>query len=301
MTTLLRHQYRPVYLFSDLSIHSLPSPIRQLTPFAFMKSDASAKPLRKKHEPVDDRLLATAGRCFIEDGFGFGIDDILAQSNVAKMSLYVKFQSKYGLIERLLDDAAAEWQKEIQRVAADNSLRGPAKILRFLKAICTLSRDLERRTGLIGQALLEFPRTGKEDETHKKKDLVHEKARHLQRELIKVLEALCRDAGIENPDLAARQVLLLANGYLIMESLLGKSQAVRLTQETAQVLIRTAKPAAPAQKPSLPRNRVRTPGIDYILDPGEPEEQPTSKGKPPGFRDIGPSKQRPLNLDDASE
>ena len=81
-----------------------------------MKSTTPLK-LRKKHEPVEARLLGTAGRCFIEEGFGFGIDDILDQSDVAKMSLFVKFQSKYGLIERLLEIAHDQWLEEISRAS----------------------------------------------------------------------------------------------------------------------------------------------------------------------------------------
>ena len=177
-----------------------------------MSSEKPPKTPRKDHESVDDRLLSTAGRCFLEDGFGYGIDDILAESKVAKMSLYAKFQSKYGLIERLLDEAAKEWRAEIDRVAADTSLRGVSKVVHLLKTICALSRDPKRRTGLIGQALVEFPRTDKGGEAHKKKDLVHEKARQLQRDLLKAIEALCVEAGVENPPLAAQQFLLLVSG-----------------------------------------------------------------------------------------
>ena len=173
-----------------------------------MKLPDDPKKPRKKHEPVDERLLSTAGRCFIEDGFGFGIDDILAQSGVAKMSLYVKFQSKYGLIERLLEMARSEWQREIEGVAADESLRGADKILRLLKTLCIHARNTGKRTGIISQALLEFPHTGKADETHQKKDLVHVKARQLQRDLVAELEQLCRETGVENPQLAAKQILL---------------------------------------------------------------------------------------------
>jgi len=200
-----------------------------------MRSDATPKP-RKKHEPVEARLLGTAGRCFIEEGFGFGIDDILDQSGVAKMSLFVKFQSKYGLIERLLEIAHDQWLEEISR-ASKASMQGTEKVVRLLKALCGYARDTEKRVGLISQALLEFPRTGKDDETHKKKDLVHEKARHLQKDLLKVLEQFCRDAEIDDPPTVARQILLLVNGYLGMEPLLGKSEALRMVVATAEALV----------------------------------------------------------------
>jgi AcrR family transcriptional regulator len=245
-----------------------------------MSSEKPPKTPRK--ESVDDRLLSTAGRCFLEDGFGFGIDDILAESKVAKMSLYVKFQSKYGLIERLLEEAAKEWRVEIDRVAADTSLRGLSKVVHLLKTICALSRDPKRRTGLLGQALVEFPRTGKGDESHKKKDLVHEKARQHQRDLLKALEGLCVEAGVENPLLASQQFLLLVNGYLVMEPLLGKPQAIRLIEQTAQVMFQPgSKARTPAQKPARPTGRrVKTPGIDYDPNPSEPEQtSPPSKQK----------------------
>lgn len=216
-----------------------------------MKKREVPQSARRKHEPVDDRLLATAGRCFLEEGFGFGIDDILAQSGVAKMSLYTKFGSKYGLIERLLEDAAREWRAEIDLVAADDSLPGPEKILRLLKVICTASRDSETRTGLLGQAIIEFPLTGKEDETHKKRNLVHVKARELQRDLLISLERVCGDAGVADPLLFAQQVMLLVNGYLIMEPLLGKTQAVQLTIHTSLALMGITPPTeTPVQKPS---------------------------------------------------
>jgi hypothetical protein len=150
---------------------------------------------------------------------------------------------------------------EIDRLAADASVPGPEKILRLLRIICTASRDKERRTGLLAQALVEFPRTGKEDETHKKKDLVHEKVCNLQRDLLKSLESLCANVGVADPNLLAQQLLLLANGYLIMEPLLGKSQAVKLTLQTAQALMGiTAAVETPMQKSSRPGGRrVHTP------------------------------------------
>jgi AcrR family transcriptional regulator len=213
-----------------------------------MKPDAS-KTARRSYGPVDDRLLGTAGRCFIEDGFGFGIDDILAQSGVAKMSLYAKFGSKYGLIERLLELAKAEWLTEMERVSTDTSLHGIEKVIRFVKVICTTSRDPERRTGLLGQALLEFPRTGKEGETHKKKDLVHDKARALQGELLTALEGLCASTDVANPKLAAQKLLLLINGYLVTAPLLGKNVALKITLSAADKLMETtALPRTGARK-----------------------------------------------------
>lgn len=203
-----------------------------------MKTQKS--PSREKKESVEDRLLATAGRCFTEDGFGFGIDDILKQSGVAKMSLYAKFGSKYGLIECLLDETARKWETEMNGVAVEATSSPFANIIQLIRSLCAGSRDLQRRTGLISQALVEFPLTKKEDETHRKKDLVHKKARDLQLGLLNSLENVCGEAGIEEAQLVGRQILLLISGYLLMEPLLGKTQALELTIRTAQELLETS-------------------------------------------------------------
>ncbi|WP_420995380.1 TetR/AcrR family transcriptional regulator [Cupriavidus sp. 30B13] len=51
-----------------------------------------------------DRILDTAARLFYQDGFrATGIDKIIAESDVAKMSLYRHFASKNELISAFLD------------------------------------------------------------------------------------------------------------------------------------------------------------------------------------------------------
>lgn len=202
--------------------------------------NAPAKRPRKKHEPVDARLLATAGRCFIREGFGYGIDDILREADVAKMSLYTNFQSKYGLMERLLDLSKIQWINEVERISANPLPRRRQDILGLVQTICAASRDPDRRTGLISQALIEFPRTGKNDELHKKKDAIHAKAHQLQQDLFKALEQLCRDADIPDPKTLAQQLFLVINGYFIMEPMVGKPDALARAMEVTQTLVRAA-------------------------------------------------------------
>ena len=87
-------------------------------------------------------------------------------------------------------------------------------------------------------------------ETPKKKDIVQEKARELQSDVLKSLESLCANVGVADPRVLAQQLLLLANGYLIMEPLLGKTQAVKLTLQTAEALVGHQQSAT---KPAVPK------------------------------------------------
>ena len=57
-----------------------------------------------------DHILDTAKRLFYRDGFrATGIDRIVAESGVAKMSLYRHFPSKDDLIAAFLDWRHAHW------------------------------------------------------------------------------------------------------------------------------------------------------------------------------------------------
>ena len=59
-----------------------------------------------------DRILETAARLFYQDGFrATGIDKIIAESGVAKMSLYRHFASKNELIAAFLDRRHEFWMR----------------------------------------------------------------------------------------------------------------------------------------------------------------------------------------------
>jgi AcrR family transcriptional regulator len=60
-----------------------------------------------------DRILATAARLFMRDGYrATGIDKIIAESGVAKMSLYRHFKSKNDLIAAFLEELNEEWMRD---------------------------------------------------------------------------------------------------------------------------------------------------------------------------------------------
>lgn len=59
-----------------------------------------------------ERILDTAARLFYQDGLrATGIDKIIAESGVAKMSLYRHFASKNELIAAFLDRRHASWMR----------------------------------------------------------------------------------------------------------------------------------------------------------------------------------------------
>ena len=60
--------------------------------------------------PARDRILATASRLFYQDGLrATGIDRIIAESGVAKMSFYRHFPSKADLVRAFLEARHRAW------------------------------------------------------------------------------------------------------------------------------------------------------------------------------------------------
>ncbi|NET11247.1 MAG: helix-turn-helix transcriptional regulator, partial [Symploca sp. SIO2B6] len=60
--------------------------------------------------PVRDRILAAASRLFYQEGIqNVGVDRIISESGVAKMSLYNHFKSKDALIAAWLKQRDEEW------------------------------------------------------------------------------------------------------------------------------------------------------------------------------------------------
>jgi AcrR family transcriptional regulator len=65
---------------------------------------------RGKRRPARERLLEAAARRFYADGVAAtGIDTIIAEAGVAKMSLYNNFSSKADLVRAYLDARHQEW------------------------------------------------------------------------------------------------------------------------------------------------------------------------------------------------
>ena len=82
----------------------------------------------RRASPARDRLLAAAQARFNEDGYnGAGIDAIIAEAGIARMTLYNHFPSKDALIEAVLErrhqDLTAWVMEGVNRRADDPALR----------------------------------------------------------------------------------------------------------------------------------------------------------------------------------
>jgi AcrR family transcriptional regulator len=180
-------------------------------------------------EPARDRILDAAYDLFTSHGIrAVGIDRIVDQAGVAKMSLYRHFSSKDDLVLAFLELREERWtrgwlQSEMERRADDPRER--------LLAVFDALDEWFHSSGFEGCAfigtLLEVNGT----------DGRIERAcvRHL--ETIRTLFAgLARDAGAADPDHAAFQLQSLAMGSIVSASR-GDLDAARRTRPLAEFVL----------------------------------------------------------------
>jgi AcrR family transcriptional regulator len=179
-----------------------------------------------------DHLLATAWRLFYRDGYHrVGIDTILAEAQVAKMTLYNHFTSKDELIVTLLDERNASIIASLDRTIAD---AGPKPAARFAAVFDWLAEwfaSKDFRGCAFIRALAEFP-----DRDHP----VHQAAWRFKLAFHSRLVDLAREHGVRKPTALADALSLLIDGAIITAHGAGPSPVAQTAKTTAITLLDTA-------------------------------------------------------------
>ena len=176
------------------------------------------------------RVLATASRLFYANGVrAVGIEWIVAESGVAKASLYRHFQSKDELVAAFLEREDREfWQQWDGVVAAAANAKSELMVLLDWIGM-RVSSDGYRGCPQINVAA-EFS------------DPKHPARKIRRRHKVAMLERL-RDIvgriGVTRPDDTAVQLAMLIDGAFTSDGRLSKNDAVRILQSGADTLLGT--------------------------------------------------------------
>jgi AcrR family transcriptional regulator len=151
-----------------------------------------------------EQLLDTAWSLFCRNGYrAVGIDTVLAEAGVAKMTLYNHFSSKEDLIAAAMEKKGAETLAGLDRLIAAAG-RSPQK--RLLAVFDWLAGWLES-DDFTGCAFLkavgEYTAAG---------DKPRQAATAFKQAMQDRIETLCREAGLKSPALLARQLILVIDG-----------------------------------------------------------------------------------------
>lgn len=181
-----------------------------------------------------EQLVETALKLFSSEGFhATGIDRILAESGVAKMTLYNHFKSKDELILaalRLRDERFRNsFMQDVERKTSDPTER--------LLIMFDVLADWCGSKGFTGctfiNASAEF--AGRDNP-------IHQAAAEHKRLMLNYIRQLAAAAEIENPDELAEQLCLLMNGAVVSVQVTGDCNITKRARNAAKILICAAKP-----------------------------------------------------------
>lgn len=185
--------------------------------------------------PARERILQTAFRLFYTRGpRGVGVDTIIAESGVAKATLYKHFPHKDDLVLAYLDRADQAWFGQLRaaaRAAGDSPRDQLTGLFDALGAAC-------RRDGFHGCA---FINSAAETE---RGSPVHARTVEHKNVVRAWITDLARRAGAASPERLARQLTMLLDGGLAAGVLDGDPNAATAAKAAAALLVDAECPGA---------------------------------------------------------
>lgn len=178
------------------------------------------------------RILEAGLDLFYREGLhGVGVDRIVAQSGVAKMTLYGHFKGKDGLIEAVVNEHHRRWcQWFCGRVkAAPGTAR--QRLVGAFDVLAELMGRPEFRGCALVNAAVELPDPGHPV----RRAIVRNKA-----EVAEFLTDLAREAGLPEPAAAGEQLLVLIHGAIITAQVAGLSGAAASAKRAAEAVVQNA-------------------------------------------------------------
>jgi AcrR family transcriptional regulator len=167
-------------------------------------------------ESVRDRILATARELFYREGArAVGVDTVVAQSGVAKTSLYRWFPSKDALIAAVLEEEARDrwtgWELTAQRADPEPRARLRAHMAGLLKYV-----NNRNYSGCpFMNVIVAFP-----DQQHPARKVAIEVCVELKRRIRGLVDAI---EGVRDREELTDQLMLLVEGTLTAAHVLGSN------------------------------------------------------------------------------
>ena len=190
---------------------------------------AGVSPSRGRSSPAREAVLEAAVRLFCRDGISAtGIEAILAESGVARMTVYNQFGSKEGLVAAALEHEGAAWRAWFFARLAEIP-GGPRE---RLIGIFDLLAEWFVRDDYYGCAFM----NAVAEHRNRDKALLQATLSH-KSHIIEQIRALAAAAGMGNPDRVAGQIDLLMDGAIIKSMIKKSPEPAREAKEMAVILL----------------------------------------------------------------
>lgn len=185
--------------------------------------------------PARQRILNVASDLFYREGIrSVGIDTIIAQSGVAKATLYRHFPTKDDLVAAYLEDQDHVLWRRYDKAIAAHEGDPRAQLLAMMEAVAQRLTEPEYRGCAFLIALTEFP-----EGNHP----THQHAIEHKRVFLSRLYHLSQQAGASDPEALAEQLFLLVNGALSTVPVCGSAGPVARFKMLSRHLIELYAPS----------------------------------------------------------
>ena len=183
--------------------------------------------------PKRDHLIATAFRLFYRDGYhAVGIDTILAEAKLAKMTLYHHFASKEELIVAVLEQRSTRVNEKVQTVLSEAGPSPRKRLLAYFARYEAFFSSKEFNGCPFIRAVAEYPDVNSP---------VHQAViRHKQKD-IATLQELLSALDLAEPGPVAQQIALLVEGALVSAHTFGNASALAHARNAALTLVKAAR------------------------------------------------------------
>jgi len=187
------------------------------------------KPSKRSEIPPRQRILAAAAELFYRYGIrAVGVDAVADAAGTNKMTLYRHFESKDELVAEYLRNMAAAADAHCAEFEARYPNDPRAQLVGWLSEMASDVASTDERGCPLANAAVELP-----DKKHPARCVIEE-FKLAQR---KRLAALCRAAGLRDPDLLADELYLLLEGARVSaQSIDGKEIGARF-RKMSELLI----------------------------------------------------------------
>jgi AcrR family transcriptional regulator len=188
-------------------------------------TDSNAERKRLAYE----QILETASDLFFREGYrAVGVDTIIKQANVAKMTLYRHFPSKDDLIVAYLKDSNEKFWAWFNDATAAAGEEPRARLLAFFEALQKLVTTPTCYGCPFLNAVVDFP---DRDHPGHQVSLEHKQAVRAH------FRDLAGAAGANAPDVLADQLLLLMDGAFMAVRMYGTDNPAAHVAAAAEALI----------------------------------------------------------------
>jgi len=176
------------------------------------------------------RLIESASRRFYRDGFReVGLDQILGDVGISKTAFYKHFESKDDLMLAAMREQDRWVRDHFETTVAQRGGADPRKrLLALFDVVEQICRGQDFRGCFFINVAMEFP-------LHH--DPAHVAAVENKRAMHSIVARLAAEAGADEPDRLALELMLLMEGTYVTCQMTGDVDSVAMARSAAEALI----------------------------------------------------------------